>query len=372
MAENLKERLNALSGKLKEGGAEMSRKVSERVSSMTEKMKELLQVSSHADKLVLEATAEDLAMPDMNKNLEICDFIEHDHIGGQDVVKAIKRRLLSRSPVVQFLALSLLEACVNNCEIVYAEIASEKVLDEMVKIVDDPLAASSTRDKALRLIEAWGSSADELRYLPVFQETYKSLKSRGILFPVRESEIAAPIFKPQSASQVSVHSRTFAEVVGVQDGETTTEIFDVARNSLELLSTVLSSSPQQEVLQDELTLTLVEQCQHSQLKVQSIIESVGDNDALLFEALHINDELQQVFLKYEDMLMGVSPQSSQSKEPAIIKAQLADEKLVADEQENISVQKLHSEAAVTETLSRDNALKNLDEMIFQRDFASKR
>ncbi|KAA8542969.1 hypothetical protein F0562_021536 [Nyssa sinensis] len=57
----------------------------------------------------------------------------------------------------------------------------------------------------------------------------------------------------------------------------------------------------EELGQDDLTTTLVEQCHQSQFIVQRIIEIVGDNEALLFEALNVNDEIQKVLLKYEDL-----------------------------------------------------------------------
>ncbi|KAJ6693730.1 hypothetical protein OIU85_004501, partial [Salix viminalis] len=46
--------------------------------------------------------------------------------------------------------------------------------------------------------------------------------------------------------------------------------------------------------QDGLATTLVQQCCQSQRTVQRIIETAGDNDALLFEGLNVNDEIQKV------------------------------------------------------------------------------
>jgi hypothetical protein len=128
----------------------------------------------------------------------------------------------------------------------FSEVASEKVLDEMVKMVDDRTTSTENREKALKLIEAWGESTEELRYLPIFEETYKSLKSRGIRFPGRDEESLAPIFTPpQSVSRSSAVTGFLAEDTSP---ENTKEAFDVARNSVELLNTVLTSSPQLEAL----------------------------------------------------------------------------------------------------------------------------
>ena len=41
--------------------------------------------------------------------------------------------------------------------------------------MDDRQTPVENREKALKLIEAWGESTEELRYLPIFEETYKVL-----------------------------------------------------------------------------------------------------------------------------------------------------------------------------------------------------
>lgn len=106
-------------------------------------------------------------------NLEICDMINQEKIISVDLIRGIKKRIMMKQPRIQYLALVLLETCVKNCEKAFSEIAAERVLDEMVKLIDDPQTVVNNRNKALILIEAWGESTSELRYLPVFEETYK-------------------------------------------------------------------------------------------------------------------------------------------------------------------------------------------------------
>lgn len=92
----------------------------------------------------------------------------------------------------------------------------------------------------------------------------QSLKSRGIQFPGRDLESLAPIFTPpQSISRSGTEGSGAG--MGAESGalaptnpEDAKEIFDVSRNSVELLSTVLTSSPQQEALQ---VLTFVPCCE---------------------------------------------------------------------------------------------------------------
>ncbi|KAE8692558.1 cellulase synthase 3 family protein [Hibiscus syriacus] len=158
--------------------------------------------------------------------------------------------------------------------------------------------------------------------------SHKSLKSRGIRFPGGDNESLASIFTPARSTFVPDvdasldeqfrHEMQLERDIPVQSftAEQTKKAFDVARNNIELLSTVLSSSPQQDALEDDLTNTLVRQCRQSQSTVLGIIETAGDNEVLLFEALNVNDDLQKVVSKYEEMKKpSVSPQEL---EPAMI------------------------------------------------------
>lgn len=84
---------------------------------------------------------------------------------------------------------------------------------------------------------------------------FQSLRSRGIRFPGRDNESLAPIFTPPrsvSASELDAGlSQQIPLDIPVQSftPEQSKEAFDVARNSIELLNTVFSSSPEQDALQ---------------------------------------------------------------------------------------------------------------------------
>ena len=58
-------------------------------------------------------------------------------------------------------------------------------------------------------------------------------------------------------------------------------------------------------LQDELTESMLEKCKQSQPVIQMIVESTtDDDDGILFEALNLNDELQRVISKLEELEAG--------------------------------------------------------------------
>ncbi|GFP97016.1 UDP-glycosyltransferase 78d2 [Phtheirospermum japonicum] len=117
------------------------------------------------DKLIEEATVETLDGPDLATNLEICDMINRDRVNSVELIRSVKRRLILKSPMAQYLSLLLLKTIVKNCDRAFAEVAAESVLDEIVRLIDNPHAAS--------------------------------LKTRGIRFPGWDNDILAPIFTSQ-------------------------------------------------------------------------------------------------------------------------------------------------------------------------------
>ncbi|KAI4324871.1 hypothetical protein MLD38_030317 [Melastoma candidum] len=368
MSDNLMDKVTALGERLKISGSEVTKKMSAGMSSMSFKVKELFQGPNPVDKLVEEATSESLDEPDWAMYLEICDMVNNERINSVELIRGIKRRIVLKIPRVQYLALVLLETCVKNCEKAFSEIAAERVLDEMVKLIEDPQTVVNNRNKALTLIEAWGESTGELRYLPVYEETYKSLKSRGIRFPGRDNESLAPIFTPPRSVSALESDVNLAEQLQHDDTfhiyspEQIKEAFDVARNSIELLTTVLSSSPQQDALKDDLTTTLGQQCRQSQYTVQRIIETAGENEALLFEALSINDDIQRVLQKYEEMQKPVSAPAE--TEPAMIPVAVEPDESPALGKEEALVRKPAGIRTGAAGGSHDDMMDDLDEMIF--------
>lgn len=157
-------KLAQLGERIKTGGAQMGRIVSG-------KMKEILQAPTPESKMVDEATLETLEEPNWSLNLRICALINSEEFRGSEIVRTIKKKISGKSVVSQRLSLDLLEACTMNCEKVFSEVASEKVLEEMVKMIENPETDQENRNRALQLIRAWGESED-VAYLPVFRQTY--------------------------------------------------------------------------------------------------------------------------------------------------------------------------------------------------------
>ncbi|KAK3026155.1 hypothetical protein RJ639_040542 [Escallonia herrerae] len=308
--DRLKLASSSLGERLKTGGAQMSRLVST-------KMKEILQSPTPESKMVDEATSEALAEPNWGMNLRICAMINSEEFSGGEVVKAIKRKISGKSGVSQRLSLDLLEACTSNCEKVFSEVASEKVLEEMVRMVRDGRTEEGCREKALQLIRAWGE-AEDLMYLPVFRQTYMSLKTRGPPagapdgnFPPMQNTLETymnqpPMSRPErypipDEGLHSAQDTAFPYAYGGQSVEEKKEFLLITRNSLDLLSSILNSETEPKPIRDDLTVSLFEKCKQSLPVVQRIAESTTDDEIMLFEALNLHDELQEVISRCEQI-----------------------------------------------------------------------
>jgi hypothetical protein len=65
------------------------------------------------------------------------------------------------------------------------------------------------------------------------------------------------------------------------------------------------------LLQEDLTMNILEKCKQSQPAIKGIIESTTDDEGMLFEALYLHDELQQVISKYEQLEAAQKPGGQQ-------------------------------------------------------------
>jgi hypothetical protein len=326
--DKLKLASSSLGERLKTGSAQMSRLVSTKV-------KEILQSPTLESKMVDEATSDHLDEPNWGMNLRICAMINSEEFSGTEVVKAIKKKLCGKSGKGQRLSLDLLEACTSNCDKVFSEVASEKVLDEMVRVIEDGKSDGECRVKALELVRAWGESED-LKYLPVFHQTYMNLKTReipqsageGNLPPMHyslESYIDQQPMSPPERYPIpdtglhGADTATFPYGYGIPSIQEKKEVLEITRNSLDILSSILNSEIEPKPLKDDLTVSMLEKCKQSLPVVQRIAQTTTDDEVILFEALNLNEELRQIISRYEEMVASLSsgnvpPENSDSTE----------------------------------------------------------
>ncbi|XP_058200896.1 TOM1-like protein 9 [Rhododendron vialii] len=270
------------------------------------------------------ATSDMLIGPDWAMNIEICDMLNRDPAQSKDVVKGIKKRLGSKNPKVQLLALTLLETVIKNCgDLIHMHVAEKDLPHEMVKIVKKK-PDFHVKEKILILIDTWQEAfgGPRARY-PQFYAAYQELLRAGAVFPQR-TESSAPVFTPPQTQPLSsypqnVRSAEFREEAAESSAEaefptlSLTEIQN-ARGIMDVLSEMLSAldPANKEGLRQEVVVDLVEQCRAYKQRVVHLVNSTSD-ESLLCQGLQLNDDLQRLLAKHEALASGTKVQAEKPK-----------------------------------------------------------
>nr|XP_009401116.2 PREDICTED: target of Myb protein 1-like isoform X1 [Musa acuminata subsp. malaccensis] len=260
------------------------------------------------------ATSDALIGPDWAINIELCDIINMDPGQGKDALKILKKRLGSKNPKIQLLALFVLETLSKNCgDNVHQQIVKRDILHEMVKIVKKK-PDLNVREKILVLIDTWqeafgGAGGKYTQYHAAYQE----LRATGVEFPPRTENTAA-IFTPQThpvphQPATSVYENMALES-SLQSDVSAFSLQDIqnARGIADVLSEMLNAlDPKNpEDLRQEVIVDLVEQCHSYKKHVMLLVNSTGDEE-LLFQGLALNDDIQLVLERHDNMSKGTAP-----------------------------------------------------------------
>ncbi|XP_039622377.1 target of Myb protein 1 isoform X1 [Polypterus senegalus] len=294
--------------------------------------------SSPVGQRIESATDGSLQREDWGLNMEICDIINETDEGPKDAIRALKKRIVGNKNFREvMLALTVLEACVKNCGHRFHVLVANREFVEgvLVKTIlpkNNPPAV--VHDKVLSLIQAW---ADAFRSSPdltgvVF--VYEDLRRKGLEFPMTDLDALSPIHTPQRSipnfdsvsRQNSVTTpgspsaaeggRLFPVVEQtVQPHESSPEgpivpsteqmaklsgELEIVRGNVTVMSEMLTEIvPGQETASDlELLQELNRTCHAMQKRILELIPRVS-NERLVEELLHINDNLNNAFLRYE-------------------------------------------------------------------------
>ncbi|CAD1469874.1 unnamed protein product, partial [Heterotrigona itama] len=283
-----------------------------------------------------QATDGSLPSENWTLNMEICDIINETEEGPRDAIKAIKRRLnqaAGKNYTIVMYTLTVLETCVKNCgKRFHALACSREFVQELVKLIgpkNEP--PTVVQEKVLSLIQTW---ADTFRHQPHTQgvvQVYQELKLKGIQFPMTDLDAMAPIITPersvpeseQNVVNVPTAEQQSATPIPPQVQQPQTQCsgqvtllneqqmaklqseLDVVQGNMRVLSEMLayftssdqSNSQQPDPADLELLSELHSTCKAMQERVVDLIGKLA-HDEMTAELLRINDELNNLFLRY--------------------------------------------------------------------------
>ncbi|XP_059180482.1 TOM1-like protein 2 isoform X2 [Centropristis striata] len=280
------------------------------------------------------ATDGSLQSEDWTLNMEICDIINETEDGPKDAIRAVKKRLNGNKNYREvMLTLTVLETGVKNCgHRFHALVTSRDFVDGVLVKIISPKNNPPTivQDKVLALIQAWADAFRSSPDLTGVVQIYEELKRKGIEFPMSELETLSPIHTPQrlasapegdstlhkfsstpqptppavppayTAPQVpNIHASGSINPTPEQICRLRSEL-DIVRGNTKVMSEMLTEMvPGQEDASDyELLQELNRTCRAMQQRIMELISCVS-NESVTEELLHVNDDLNNIFLRYE-------------------------------------------------------------------------
>ncbi|XP_077602682.1 TOM1-like protein 2 isoform X6 [Crocuta crocuta] len=290
--------------------------------------------------------------------MEICDIINETEEGPKDAIRALKKRLNgNRNYREVMLALTVLETCVKNCgHRFHILVANRDFIDSVLVKIISPKNNPPTivQDKVLALIQAWADAFRSSPDLTGVVHIYEELKRKGVEFPMADLDALSPIHTPQrSVPEVDpaatmprpqLQQRTSTgsysspppapysapqapalSVTGPITANSEQQIarlrseLDVVRGNTKVMSEMLTEMvPGQEDSSDlELLQELNRTCRAMQQRIVELISRVS-NEEVTEELLHVNDDLNNVFLRYERFERYRSGRSAQNTSNGVL------------------------------------------------------
>ncbi|KAJ0015779.1 hypothetical protein NQD34_014069 [Periophthalmus magnuspinnatus] len=290
--------------------------------------------STPAGHCIERATDGSLQSEDWTLNMEICDIINETEDGPKDAIRAVKKRLNGNKNYREvMLTLTVLETCVKNCgHRFHALVTSRDFVDGVLVKIISPKNNPPTivQDKVLALIQAWADAFRSSPDLTGVVQIYEEMKRKGIEFPNSEMETLSPIHTPQRVASAPEGDSTLkyntvsqptpdavppayntAQVPNILTAGTINPTpeqicrlrseLDIVRGNTKVMSEMLTEMvPGQEDASDYELLQA--SCNAYLIAMQQrIVELIScvSNESVTEELLHVNDDLNNIFLRFE-------------------------------------------------------------------------
>lgn len=270
------------------------------------------------------ATRPDLETDDWALNLEICDIINDSDDDAKDAARSIRKRLQQVEQDKNFevtnRTLTVLETCVSNCSHRFHVLVMTKdFIQDLVKLIgpknNPPIAL---QERVLRMIERWSEAFRSQPELQGVVTIYNELKAKGVTFPPADIGPNVPIqtprrsvpppvaepnrFNPSTSSREpqSIYQSQSGPIVLEGEGyEKITRDLQVVRNSIEMFTEIIQMIERKSPDVDwKLAADLGSTCNLMKERIVDLIERIANED-LTIELLRLNDEIINIFARYD-------------------------------------------------------------------------
>lgn len=300
-------------------------------------------MSTFIGKKIEAATRPELESDDWALNLEICDIINENDDDAKDAVRAIRKRLQQieqdRNFTITNKTLTVLETCVSNCSRRFHLLVMTKdFIQDLVKLIgpknNPPI---DLQERVLRMIERWAEAFKTQPDMSGVVTVYNDLKAKGVTFPPKDPSFNVPIQTPQRSvpaqpgsspttnqqyittsstrdqrqrhrqhqqqQQQQLQSQPTGPIV--LEGEGYTKIsqdLTIVQSSIEMFNDIMRLIETKNDESDwKLAADLNTTCRQMKDRIVDLIERVANED-LTIEFLRLNDDLNNIFDKYDRLV----------------------------------------------------------------------
>ncbi|CAG8454877.1 7057_t:CDS:10 [Acaulospora colombiana] len=293
-----------------------------------------------------------LTEPDLALNLEIADLINQKKQNcPRDAAFHIVKLINHRNPAVGLLALTLLDICVKNCGYPFhLQIATTEFLNELVRNFPEkpPVVPNPIQLRILEFIQEWKSTIcttsrhkDDLNHIGDMYRLllYKGTKNvarrdifqrytltimiliTGYIFPELDNRSAAvlhPTETLKSPDELEEEDRAAQAADPEQKPDykkqVNEELERIQKKTILLKDMLNNVKPGEEIGKGDVFEDLIQSCKVAQPKIQKFISEEDDPESIE-RLLNLNDLINTVLKKYEDILNGVFEETEELTPP---------------------------------------------------------